>query len=122
VSALESAAPDIHLTSHTFTISLHGQLNGEPVADFLRRFIREPPAAFGTVSELGAKYTFETDAEGRLAWLHLEPSASIQPDGLYVMLGVTFDADEIDVSQAVSHAAGYLEATLSRSDFPVKLI
>jgi hypothetical protein len=121
VSALHSADQDVHLSTHSFTISLHGRLSGESTADFLRRFVKEPPAAFGSVADLGAKYTFKPDAEGRSSSLDLEPSASIQPDGLYVRLGVTFNADEVEISRAVPHAASCLETVLSQPDFPVEV-
>lgn len=119
ISALQSADESIRLTSHSFTVSLHGRLIGESVEDFLRRFVKDPPLTSGATLGLGVRYTFEPDAEGRVASLRLEPSESLQPDGLFVELGVTFDTE---FSDPTSHAADYIDTLVSRLDFPVEVL
>jgi len=119
MSALQSADQSVRLVSHSFTIGLHGRLMGESIDDFLRRFVKDPPLASGAISGLGVRYTFEPDAEGRAASLRLEPSESLQPDGLFVELNVTFDTE---ILEPASHAAAYIDTFVSRPDFPVEVL
>ena len=111
----------MQLVNHYFTLYLHGELVGEPVSVFLRRLVNDAPAAFGEVADLGAKYTFKPDAEGRSAWLQIEPSASIQPNGLYVVLGVSFGADQVEIERAAAFATSYLQRIVTGAGFPAEV-
>jgi hypothetical protein len=120
-AALRAADEHARLGSHSFTLSLHGQLTGEPVASFLGAFVK-PPSGFGKVADAGAKYRFEPDDGGRECSLQIEPSLTIKPNGLYVSLVINFSGERVDAANAARHADAYFETLLASSHFPVELI
>jgi len=94
IESMAKVYPNLVLTSHILSLSLHGHLVGGTFTDFIKSFAGSPPEGMNPLIGQGVVFYFGPEAARLSTSVVLDASGAVQ-GGLFVKLQAGYDGQRV---------------------------
>lgn len=113
LSAVRAHLPGAAFRAHTMGVGMHGSLEGEPLKEYLSRFVKNIPNGLGSQIGNGAVFYFGAEEDRIISTVTVDMSAVVT-DGLFVRIYVIWDGEKVDVASLPTRASAFVRNALDR--------
>lgn len=111
LKAVKDCRPELSFRAFTVAIELHVKLEGQPVREYLARFVTKAPEGLGLPTGSGVIFYFGPQGDRLLSSVTADVSAVVQ-DALYVRIHGVWDAKKVAIDSMPTVADTFVRRAL----------
>jgi hypothetical protein len=111
LGAVKDYRPSIEFRAFAVAVGLHVKLQGQPVRDYLARFVTNAPKALGPSTGSGAVFYFGSEGDRLVSTVTVDLSAVVQ-DAAYLRIHGVWDAKKVALGSLSGTADTFVRQAL----------
>ena len=111
LGAVKDYRPNLSFRAFAIVVGLHAKLEGQPVRDYLARFVANVPQHLGPSTGSGAVFYFGPEGDRLLSSITADVSAVVQ-DAAYLRIHGVWDAKKVAPDSLSAIADGFVHQAL----------